>query len=83
MSAEGYVESTPSKAPIVWLSIFIAIVAGRYAEWVPGLASVPLAKVAFLLALVSTLRARDYLPKIRVIRMLDRQASHLLSFTRR
>jgi O-antigen ligase len=67
VSAAEYVGSTPSKAPILWLSIFIAIVAGRYAEWVPGLASIPLAKVAFLLALVSTLRARDYLPKVRVL----------------
>lgn len=69
VSAEGYIGPTPSRAPILWLSIFIAIVAGRYAEWVPGLASVPLAKVAFLMALVSTMRARDHLPKVGVLKV--------------
>lgn len=77
--AESPAAAPPSRAPILWLSIFIAIIAGRYAEWVPGLSSVPIAKIAFLFALIATLRARD-LPQIRVYRLpIAKPAIYFLS----
>jgi O-antigen ligase len=66
---DNYVDSVPRKKwPVIWLGIFIAIVAGRYGEWVPGLASIPLAKVAFLMALIATFRA-TYLPKVSALKV--------------
>ena len=50
----------------LWLSIYVAILIGKFGEWIPGLASVPLAKLAFLLTVVFTFRARKNLPTVVV-----------------
>jgi O-antigen ligase len=42
--------STP--AYIIWTVILIALMVGKVADWVPGLSSVPLVKIAFLFAAV-------------------------------
>jgi O-antigen ligase len=64
--AATYLVSPLGRAHNVWLSIYIAVLVGKFGEWIPGLASIPLAKVAFLLAAFFTFRVRARLPRVFV-----------------
>jgi O-antigen ligase len=48
------------------MAILIVVMVGKVSEWVPGLSSIPLAKLAFLLAVISAWRNRESLPVVRV-----------------
>ncbi|MBS0377895.1 MAG: O-antigen ligase family protein [Proteobacteria bacterium] len=65
----SYVTAQPGKALNLWLSFYIAILIGKFGEWIPGLSVVPLAKIAFLLTVILALRARQSLPGV-VVRKL-------------
>ncbi len=57
------------EAPTVsnlWLSLYVAVMVGKFSDWVPGLANVPLAKVAIALTAFSAWRARDSLKPVRI-----------------
>jgi O-antigen ligase len=57
--------NTSSRAYITWTVVLIALMVGKVADWVPGLMSVPLVKVAFLFAAISAYRSRHALPPVR------------------
>ena len=48
-------KSAKNSAPayVIWTLILIAVMVGKVADWVPGLSSVPLVKIAFLFAAIS------------------------------
>jgi O-antigen ligase len=43
--------STP--AYVIWTAILIALMVGKVSDWVPGLSSIPLVKIAYLFAAIS------------------------------
>lgn len=49
-----------------WLAIYVAVLVGKFADWVPALTGVPLAKIAIAFTLLFAWRARDALPPVRV-----------------
>lgn len=50
----------------IWQAIFLAVLVGKAAEWVPGLAGVPLVKIAFIFTALYAYRARDAFAPVRV-----------------
>lgn len=56
--------STPTY--VIWTVILIALLVGKVAEWVPGLSSVPLVKIAFLFAAISAYGGKHALPSVRI-----------------
>jgi putative inorganic carbon (hco3(-)) transporter len=61
----------PSSAYNIWLAIFLAVLVGKAAEWVPGMAGVPLVKIAFIFTVLYAYRARaEFVPvRIRSLRI--------------
>jgi O-antigen ligase len=53
-------------ACVTWMAVLIVVMVGKVAEWVPGLGSIPLAKIAFLIVAVSAYLNRDALAAVRV-----------------
>lgn len=43
---------TPTPAYVVWTVILIALMVGKVGDWVPGLSSIPLVKIAYLFAAI-------------------------------
>jgi O-antigen ligase len=56
---------TSPRAYITWTVILIALMVGKAADWVPGLLSVHLVKIAFLFAAISAYRNRGSLAPAR------------------
>jgi O-antigen ligase len=56
----------PSRAPGIWLAVYLAVLVGKYADWLPGMTNIPLAKIAILLALISAWRVRGTLATVHV-----------------
>jgi O-Antigen ligase len=54
------------KAHKLWLAAYVAVLLGKFADWVPGLGGLPVAKVAILMAMIFAWRARATLPAVRV-----------------
>lgn len=50
----------------VWMAVYVAVVVGKFSEWIPLLASIPLAKIAIVLTAISAYRARHVLLPVRV-----------------
>src|ERR1700683_3332710 len=50
----------------LWLAIYVAVMVGQFSQWVPGLADVPLAKVAVLITAVFAFRSRATLHAVRL-----------------
>jgi O-antigen ligase len=50
----------------VWMAVYVAVVVGKFSEWVPGLANVPLAKIVIVITAVLAWRARDSLLPVRL-----------------
>jgi len=50
----------------LWLAAYVAVLVGKFSDWIPGLASVPLAKMAMLVAVIYAWRARKTLAGVRV-----------------
>lgn len=48
------------------MAVFVAVLVGKFSEWVPGLASVPLAKIAIGLTAILAWRARATFAPVRV-----------------
>lgn len=51
---------------VTWVTVLIVVLVGKVAEWVPGLSSLPLAKIAFLVAAIAAFRKRAALAAVRV-----------------
>jgi O-antigen ligase len=49
-----------------WLAIYVAVLVGKFAEWVPWLTGVPVARIAIAFTLWFAWRARGALPPVRV-----------------
>jgi len=49
-----------------WMAILLIVMIGKVTEWVPGILNLPLAKVAFLFAMIYTARVWGKLVPIRV-----------------
>lgn len=62
--------STPradaASAANIWQAIFLAVLVGKAAEWIPGLAQVPLVKITFLITALCAYRARKTLVPVRL-----------------
>jgi hypothetical protein len=63
----------PTEAPLpavgphhTWMAILLIVMIGKVTEWVPGISGLPLAKVAFLFAVIYTARVRHKLVPVRV-----------------
>jgi O-antigen ligase len=50
----------------LWLAIYVAVMVGQFSQWVPGLANVPLAKVAIVITALLAFRARATLRAVRL-----------------
>lgn len=57
---------TSVPACVSWMAFLIIIMVGKVSEWVPGLSHVPLAKIAFLLALISAYRFHGVLWSVKL-----------------
>lgn len=51
---------------VTCVAVLIMVMVGKVSEWVPGLAWIPLAKIAFLFAAIAAYRSRAVLPPVRV-----------------
>src|SRR3984885_13343987 len=49
----GTSAKTPTRAYVIWTVILIALMVGKVGDWVPGLSSIPLVKIAYLFAAIS------------------------------
>lgn len=49
----GTTAKTHRRAYVIWTVILIALMVGKVGDWVPGLSSIPLAKIAYLFAAFS------------------------------
>jgi hypothetical protein len=57
--------STP--AYVIWTAILVSLMVGKVADWVPGLSSIPLVKIAYLFAAISAyFGAGAKLPPVRI-----------------
>ena len=56
----------PSAAYNIWLAIFLAVLVGKAAEWVPGMTGLPLVKITFILTALFAYRARRAFVPVRV-----------------
>jgi O-antigen ligase len=65
-AALAFPQPPARRAHNIWLGIYIAVLVGKFAEWIPGLASVPLAKIAFLFTAFFAFRARGSLAPVRL-----------------
>lgn len=54
------------QTPGIWLAVYVAVLVGGFADWVPGLANLPLAKVAIFFAVLSAWRGRARLAAVRL-----------------
>jgi hypothetical protein len=50
----------------VWLAIFLAVLVGKTAEWIPGMAGIPLVKIAFIFTALFAYRSRNTFLPVRV-----------------
>jgi O-antigen ligase len=66
MSVRARKKILPSSAYNIWLAIFLAVLVGKAAEWVPGMAGIPLVKIAFIFTLLYAYRARASFVPVRV-----------------
>jgi O-Antigen ligase len=55
-----------SSAYSIWQAIFLAVLVGKAAEWVPGLSGIPVVKIAFLFTAIFAYRARNAFAPVRV-----------------
>jgi hypothetical protein len=53
-------------ACVNWMAVLIVVMVGKVSDWVPGLSSIPLAKIAFLVVAISAYLNRDALPPVRI-----------------
>ena len=58
MSVRVRKKLVPSSAYNIWLAIFLAVLVGKAAEWVPGMTGIPLVKIAFVFTALYAYRAR-------------------------
>jgi hypothetical protein len=58
--------ATLPAAPNLWLAVYVGVMVGQFSQWVPGLANVPLAKVAILITALLAFRARATLRAVRL-----------------
>src|ERR1700683_2645779 len=65
-SATVLAEAGAPQAHNVWMAVLVAVLVGKFSEWVPGLASVPLAKIAIGLTMILAWRARATFAPVRV-----------------
>jgi O-antigen ligase len=50
----------------IWLAIFLAVLVGKAAEWVPGMTGIPLVKIAFIFTVLFAYRVRRMFVPVRV-----------------
>jgi O-antigen ligase len=60
------VAPAPAPAHGIWMAIYVAVLVGKFSDWVPGLSEIPLAKIAFLFTAIYTYRIRATLAPVRV-----------------
>jgi len=66
MTARTRKKALPSSAYNIWLAIFLAVLVGKAAEWVPGMTGIPLVKIAFIFTALYAYRARASFVPVRV-----------------
>lgn len=66
MSVRVRKKLVPSSAYNIWLAIFLAVLVGKAAEWVPGMTGIPLVKIAFVFTALYAYRARASFVPVRV-----------------
>ena len=66
MTAREGDSSLAVPACVTAVAVMIMLMVGKVSEWVPGLASIPLVKIAFLLAVISAYRNRAALDPVKV-----------------
>jgi len=66
MSIRAPKKSSLQSAYGVWLAIFLAVLVGKAAEWVPGMTGIPLVRIAFILTAVFAYLARRAFVPVRV-----------------
>jgi O-antigen ligase len=49
-----------------WMALLLAVIVGKFTEWVPGITGMPLGKIAFLFTVVYTYKVRRSLVPVRV-----------------
>lgn len=67
--ADG-VPRPPVPTCVTWVAVLIVVMVGKVSDWVPGMASIPLAKIAFLIAAISAFRSQTTLEPVRVRSLL-------------
>ena len=66
MAVRAAKKPLPSAAYNIWLAIFLAVLVGKAAEWVPGMTGLPLVKITFILTALFAYRARRTFVPVRV-----------------
>lgn len=56
----------PVPVCVTWVAVLIVVMVGKVSDWVPGLSSVPLAKIAFLIAAFAAFRGQAALAPVQV-----------------
>jgi O-antigen ligase len=69
--ARGMSIRAPKKSELpsaygIWLAIFLAVMVGKAAEWVPGITGIPLVKITFICTALFAYRARRAFVPVRV-----------------
>src|SRR6202012_782984 len=65
LQKSGEKSSTP--AYVIWTVVLVSLMVGKVADWVPGLASIPLVKITYLFAAISAyFGAGAALPPVRI-----------------
>jgi O-antigen ligase len=69
-SADARIARTSARASVpayvIWTVILVALMVGKVGDWIPGLSSLPLVKIAFLLAAISAFRNRGALTAVSI-----------------
>ncbi|HTO43189.1 MAG TPA: O-antigen ligase family protein [Burkholderiales bacterium] len=65
-TAAARVSLPPVPVCVTAVAVMIMVMVGKISEWVPGLAAIPIVKIAFLIAAISAFRNRAALPAVRV-----------------
>ncbi len=50
-----------------WMAVFLIVMVGQLSQWVPGLGSIPLVKISFVLVVIAAVRAGKLRNAVRVL----------------
>ena len=65
-ASQAAIPAAGASASNIWQAIFLAVLVGKTSEWVPGLSSIPLVKITFLITALCAYRARKSFAPVRL-----------------